>query len=83
MSHVMVLTLIGVAAGTLVSEDAAAVGAGIAVRDGHLHLWAAMIACGVGIYVGDLGLWAVGRFGGRRPLLTSHDDERREARRDH
>jgi len=68
MSLTMVLALMGVAASTLVSEDATAVGAGIAVRDGHLGAWAALVACGIGIYVGDLGLWAMGRFGGRRVL---------------
>ena len=68
MSLTMVLALVGVAASTLISEDATAVGAGIAVRDGHLGAWAALVACGIGIYVGDLGLWAMGRFGGRRVL---------------
>jgi membrane protein DedA with SNARE-associated domain len=68
MSLTMALALIGVAAGTLISEDATAVGAGVAVRDGHLGLWPVLVACCVGIYVGDLGLWAAGRFWGRRVL---------------
>jgi len=68
MSQTMVLVLIGIAAGTLISEDATAVGAGVAVRDGHLGLWPTLIACCLGIYLGDLGLWAAGRFWGRRVL---------------
>lgn len=64
-----VLTLIGIAAATLISEDATAIGAGIAVRDGLLDLWPAMAACAAGIYVGDIGLWAAGRYG-RRWVLT-------------
>lgn len=68
MTLATLVTLIGVAAGTLVSEDATAIGAGIAVRDGYLGLWPAMAACAAGIYLGDIGLWAAGRFAGRRVL---------------
>lgn len=62
------LAMAALAAATLVSEDATAVGAGLAVRDGHLDLLPALVACAGGIYVGDIGLWAAGRLGGRRAL---------------
>jgi membrane protein DedA with SNARE-associated domain len=60
--------LVGIAVSTLVSEDAAVVGAGVAVGDGALDLVPAVAACAVGIYLGDLGLWAAGRVAGRRAL---------------
>jgi membrane protein DedA with SNARE-associated domain len=60
--------LAGLALATLVSEDATAIGAGLAVGEGRLPLVPAMLACGAGIYVGDLVLWAAGRVAGRRAL---------------
>jgi membrane protein DedA with SNARE-associated domain len=68
MSIPTTLALAAIAAATLVSEDATAVGTGIAVGDGRLALLPALVACGAGIYLGDLGLWAAGRFAGRRVL---------------
>ncbi len=63
-----VLALAGIAAATLVSEDATAVATGIAIAEGRLAPLPGIAACALGIYVGDLGLWAAGRFGGPRVL---------------
>jgi membrane protein DedA with SNARE-associated domain len=60
--------LFGLAAGTLVSEDLASIGAGLLARDGAIDLVPAIAACTAGVYVGDLGLWVLGRVGGRRAL---------------
>jgi membrane protein DedA with SNARE-associated domain len=59
---------IGLALGTLVSEDLTSIGAGILVRDGAIGLAPATIACAAGVYLGDLGLWLLGRGLGRRAL---------------
>jgi membrane protein DedA with SNARE-associated domain len=64
-----VLTWLGIAGATLISEDLTIVAAGLAVGEGRLGLAFALSSCFVGIFVGDVGLWAVGRFGGRRVLL--------------
>ena len=56
----------GLAVATLLSEDATAIGAGLAVSEGRLPLVVAVAACAIGIYVGDLGLWAAGRVAGSR-----------------
>jgi membrane protein DedA with SNARE-associated domain len=53
-----------IAAGTLVAEDLAAVGAGLLAADGRLGLAAATIAAGAGIWVGDALLWLAGRGAG-------------------
>ena len=60
--------LLGLALGTLVSEDLASISAGVLARDGAVGLAPAIAACAAGIYLGDLGLWALGRFVGRRVL---------------
>ena len=60
--------LLGLAAGTLVSEDLTTIGAGLLARDGVVGLVPAIAACTAGVYVGDLGLWILGRVGGRRAL---------------
>jgi membrane protein DedA with SNARE-associated domain len=49
------------AAGTLMSEDAATLSAAWLVRQGELSATTAIVACGAGIWVGDLGLWLAGR----------------------
>ena len=54
---------LGLAVGTLASEDLTLIAAGEAVRQGVLSLTPALIGCFVGIWVGDLGLWLVGRTG--------------------
>lgn len=61
--------LVGLAAGTLVSEDLTSIAAGLLVRDGRLPALGAVSACAAGVYIGDLALWIAGRVLGRR-LLT-------------
>jgi len=60
--------LVGLALGTLVSEDLASISAGLLARDGVIGLTPAIAACAAGVYLGDLGLWALGRVFGRRLL---------------
>jgi membrane protein DedA with SNARE-associated domain len=60
--------LVLLALATFASEDAACVGAGALVAEGHLGLVAAVFACGAGIFVGDVGLFFAGRLLGRRIL---------------
>jgi membrane protein DedA with SNARE-associated domain len=60
--------LIGLALGTLVSEDLTSIGAGLLVRDGRLEAVPAIVACTAGVYGGDVGLWLAGRLLGRRML---------------
>jgi membrane protein DedA with SNARE-associated domain len=57
----MIATLLGLAAATLLSEDAAALTAGWLVSRGSLDAGAAVLACAAGIWIGDVGLWAAGR----------------------
>lgn len=57
----MIATLLGLAAATLVSEDAAALTAGWLVSRGSVEAGPAVAACAAGIWIGDLGLWAAGR----------------------
>ncbi len=59
--------LAGLALSTLVSEDLTVLGAALAVREGHLPMWHATMACAAGIFLGDVGLWLCGRLGS--PLL--------------
>jgi membrane protein DedA with SNARE-associated domain len=65
---VNVPALVGIALGTLLSEDLATIAAGGLVREGQSTFWLAAAACVVGVYVGDLGLWLAGRVLGRRVL---------------
>jgi membrane protein DedA with SNARE-associated domain len=58
-----VLTVWGLAAATLVSEDAACLAAALLVVNGTVTTVAAIAACTLGIFVGDLGLWTLGRAG--------------------
>lgn len=60
--------LLGLALGTLVSEDLTSISAGLLARDGLIGLAPAIAACAAGVYLGDLGLWALGRVFGRRVL---------------
>lgn len=64
----MTWVLLGLAAGTLVSEDAACVAAGALAGQGHISRAAAVAACAAGIYFGDAGLWLAGRLFGARAL---------------
>jgi membrane protein DedA with SNARE-associated domain len=61
-----IVLVAGLALSTLLSEDATAIGAGVAVSEGRLPLAVAVISCALGIYLGDLGLWAAGRVAGPR-----------------
>lgn len=58
-----IAVVLGLAVGTLASEDLTLIAAGEAVRQGVLGLTPALVGCFVGIWVGDLGLWLVGRTG--------------------
>jgi len=64
---------LGLAVGTLVSEDLTCVAAGLLVAHGQIGFWLATLACGLGIWIGDLALVGIGRVLGppalrRRPL---------------
>lgn len=59
----LLLTLVLLAAATLVSEDLACIAAGLLVARGSLDFLPAAVACGSGIFFGDLMLYAVGRLG--------------------
>lgn len=61
--------LLGLAAGTLLSEDLATIGAGLLAAEGRLAFAAATFACLAGIFAGDLGLYALGRSAGRTRAL--------------
>lgn len=63
-----VASLIGLALGTLLSEDLTSIGAGLLVREGQIAPMAGVVACSAGVYLGDLGLWLAGRLLGRRIL---------------
>ncbi|MEW6321119.1 MAG: VTT domain-containing protein [Acidobacteriota bacterium] len=63
MDHAWVLASIALA--TLVSEDAAAVGAGALAATGGVPPVGAAAAAGVGIYAGDIGLYVLGRLARR------------------
>jgi len=60
--------LLGLALGTLVSEDLTSISAGLLARDGTIGLVPAMTSCAAGVYLGDIGLWLLGRLCGRRVL---------------
>ena len=60
--------LLGLAAGTLISEDLSSISAGLLSRDGVVGLTPAIVASAAGVWVGDVGLWVLGRAWGRRVL---------------
>lgn len=57
------LTLLGLAAATLVSEDAACLTAALLIVNGSASAIDAIAACTIGIFAGDVGLWLLGRLG--------------------
>jgi membrane protein DedA with SNARE-associated domain len=60
---------IGLAAATLVSEDATAIGAGVLARNGEVSAATATLAVAAGIWMGDVGLFVLGRIARRwRPV---------------
>lgn len=63
------VTAVALAAGTLVSEDLATIGAAALASLGHIGFVPALLAVGAGIYAGDLGLFLVGRLGRSMPLV--------------
>jgi membrane protein DedA with SNARE-associated domain len=67
-AHVVFL---GLMLGTLVSEDAACVAAGLLIREGHISAVTGVLGCGLGILLGDIGLWALGRTGRRVTRLKA------------
>ena len=58
------LTTLVIVRGTVVSEDATCIAAGLLIQRSQIGLTRGILACVVGIYVGDLGLWALGRVCG-------------------
>lgn len=56
---------IGIAMATLISEDAAVVGAGLLAAMGKIAWPTAFTAAFLGVWAGDLGLYAAGRWLGR------------------
>ena len=64
----MISQLVGLALGTLVSEDLTCIAAGLLIAKHALGVFPATLACALGIYVGDLALWMSGRTLGSRVL---------------
>lgn len=64
------IQLLGLALGTLISEDLACVTAGLLIQRADVSASAGIAACVVGILLGDWGLWAIGRFGGAAVLSS-------------
>jgi membrane protein DedA with SNARE-associated domain len=64
------LTALSLALGTLVSEDATCVAAGVLIATGRIDPAVGIIACVTGIVVGDIGLWLLGRTGMRVVCLV-------------
>lgn len=62
------VTLLLLAAGTLVSEDLTAITAGLLAAQGRIDYWPAATACAAGIFLGDLALYLAGRALGRPAL---------------
>lgn len=62
------VTLLLLAAGTLVSEDLTSITAGLLAAQGRIAFWPAAAACAAGIFFGDLLLYLAGRALGRPAL---------------
>ena len=77
-STAMIGTALALIAGTLVSEDATSVLAGVLIHRGEISWPAGVAACAAGIFLGDLGLWLVGRLGWA-PGLALEDRARRDS----
>jgi membrane protein DedA with SNARE-associated domain len=60
------LLLLGLAASTLLSEDAACIAAGVLIGQGVIGAGEGVAACAAGIYAGDALLWWAGRWLARR-----------------
>jgi membrane protein DedA with SNARE-associated domain len=69
-------TALGLAVGTLISEDAALAGAAGLARAGVLSPLVAGAAVAFGIWVGDVALFLAGRFATRFPPVARYVDRR-------
>jgi len=65
-------TALGLAIGTLVSEDAALMGAAALSRAGAVSPLGAAAAVALGIWLGDLALFFIGRWASRWPPLSRY-----------
>ena len=77
------LTFFSLLFGTLVSEDAACIAAGVLIQRGEVGAIAGTAACALGIFGGDIALWAAGRFCGRAVYTLPLVGRRIDARRQH
>src|SRR5262249_54293229 len=68
MGVTLLVSILLIAASTLVSEDLACIGAGVMVAQGRIDFLAAALACFLGILVGDVLLFLAGRYLGRPAL---------------
>ncbi len=66
-----ILLLISLAAGTLLSEDAACIAAGLLIQQGAIAAGEGVAACAAGIYAGDAMLWWAGRLLARWSPLSA------------
>jgi membrane protein DedA with SNARE-associated domain len=66
----VLLTMLGIALGTLVSEDLACISAGLLAASGQLSFFSATLASFAGIFVGDLLIYGIGYHFGH--ALLSH-----------
>jgi membrane protein DedA with SNARE-associated domain len=64
----MPVTVLAIAAATLLSEDLTCIATGLLIQRGEVGISAGILACTSGIFLGDLGLWAMGRVFGRAAL---------------
>lgn len=61
---------VGLALGTLVSEDLACIAAGLLIARGEMTIATGVSGCCAGILAGDIGLWGVGRLFGHAALRS-------------
>jgi membrane protein DedA with SNARE-associated domain len=68
--------IVGILAGTFVSEDITCLSTGALIETGRIHWAVGLGACLAGTLLGDILLWGIGRFGRdwavRRRILQSH-----------
>src|SRR5262245_49890056 len=70
------LTVLSLALGTFVSEDATCVAAGVLIASGGIDPVTGIIACVAGIVAGDTGLWLLGKAGLRAVLRLAPSVQR-------
>jgi membrane protein DedA with SNARE-associated domain len=63
---------LGLAIGTLVSEDAAVLGAATLARTGAVSPLVAVVAVALGVWLGDVALFLAGRWASRWPPLSRY-----------